>query len=337
MGNSTVFIVHGRDQGALESLLRWFRQRSISVEAITFERLAVPGETIPTELERIAALGDAAVILITPDDLGRLKTDAMDNTRARQNVWIELGWFWARLGRRRTLLLLKGSVDIPSDLRGVIYLHYNDSLREVSDQLQRFVESLTSTESNHMSEVVRVAATSRERSWEYQQVVETAEQSAVITGIGMINLRQYLPALLKSMQERKANLELDLIVLDIEWCSRYSKLFAQAYRPNLTQDILQFEHDLAVLLDLNNEVRSRVHLYRYGGIISFSATVADPANWGSLMLVETILPRDESHIVERPRVLLRRRCIDGLYDRYWRAIATMRRRAVLAREPHRME
>jgi len=41
--------------------------------------------------------------------------------RARQNVIFELGYFVAALGRGRVCLLLKGDVEIPSDLYGVVY------------------------------------------------------------------------------------------------------------------------------------------------------------------------------------------------------------------------
>jgi predicted nucleotide-binding protein len=42
-------------------------------------------------------------------------------SRVRQNVVFELGYFSASLGRGKTCLLRKGSVEIPSDLYGVIY------------------------------------------------------------------------------------------------------------------------------------------------------------------------------------------------------------------------
>jgi len=40
--------------------------------------------------------------------------------RARQNVIMELGWFMARLGRKRVVILHQGEVEIPSDISGVV-------------------------------------------------------------------------------------------------------------------------------------------------------------------------------------------------------------------------
>ncbi|MNR34040.1 putative nucleotide-binding protein containing TIR-like domain protein [compost metagenome] len=49
-----------------------------------------------------------------------MKAETSD-TRARQNVIFELGYFSAKLGRGRVCLLRKGHVEIPADLYGVIY------------------------------------------------------------------------------------------------------------------------------------------------------------------------------------------------------------------------
>ena len=55
-------------------------------------------------------------------------------------------------------------------------------------------------------------------------------------------------------------------------------------------------------------------------MMTFSATVADMGVMGSLMAVETVLPVSGQHLMARPRLLLRRRAKDGLYDRYARAL-----------------
>ncbi len=328
MNNIKIFVVHGRDRSALDALHHWFERRHILVEGITFEQLARLGETIPTELERIAVLGDAAVVLATPDDVGKLESDKDTHPRARQNVWLELGWFWARLGRKRTLLLIKGTVEIPSDFSGVLYLKYQSDLHEITRDLEKFVESLHDPEPDSLTEVVNVGSDAHTRSWEYHNVFEEAHELVVITGIGMVNLRQDLPAILYEMKISRTNLKLEIIILDRDIIKLNESVTRVAYRSNLLADIQRFESDLNNLIKANAELMPRVSLIRYNSVMSFAATVADPPNWGSLMLVETILPSDRSHFVARPRMLLRRRCADGLYDRYWSAIDMMRQRGV---------
>jgi hypothetical protein len=65
---------------------------------------------------------DFAVVVMTPDDLGKA-TDASDLTpRARQNVVFELGFFIGALGPDRVAAILKGDVERPSDFDGVVYI-----------------------------------------------------------------------------------------------------------------------------------------------------------------------------------------------------------------------
>jgi len=47
---------------------------------------------------------DYAVVLLTPDDPGGLRSDKSDQrARARQNVLFELGYFVAKLGRAESV------------------------------------------------------------------------------------------------------------------------------------------------------------------------------------------------------------------------------------------
>ena len=64
--------------------------------------------------------------MLTPDDVGAPK-DKQDEfkPRARQNVVLELGYFWGRLGRGRVCVLHKGGVELPSDMQGLLYVPMN--------------------------------------------------------------------------------------------------------------------------------------------------------------------------------------------------------------------
>lgn len=85
--------------------------------------------TVPQVFEDLASQVSAAIVIVTADDIGgfaRIKdhdtipaTSLKLEVRARENVWVEVGWFWGRLGRERIFLWLKDKVEIPSDLQGV--------------------------------------------------------------------------------------------------------------------------------------------------------------------------------------------------------------------------
>lgn len=116
-----VFIVHGHDDAARESVARFLER--LGVEAIVLHEKPTAGRTIIEKLEHYAD-ADFAVILLTPDDLGGSREEAPGqlHERARQNVILELGYFVGRLGRKNVCALYKGAVELPSDYLGVVYV-----------------------------------------------------------------------------------------------------------------------------------------------------------------------------------------------------------------------
>ncbi|VVN21488.1 TIR domain-containing protein [Pseudomonas fluorescens] len=117
--SNQVFVVHGHDEGALQGLARFLEK--LGLEAIVLREQVDQGRTIIEKFEACASGVGFAVILLTPDDVGGAVSAQEPNARARQNVIFELGYFAGKLGRGKVCLLRKGSVEIPSDLYGVIY------------------------------------------------------------------------------------------------------------------------------------------------------------------------------------------------------------------------
>lgn len=117
--SSSVFVVHGHDEAALQGLARFLEK--LGLKAIVLREQPDQGRTIIEKFEDSAAEVGFAVVLLTPDDLGGTVKSGASDPRARQNVVFELGYFAGKLGRGRVCLLRKGEVEIPSDLYGVIY------------------------------------------------------------------------------------------------------------------------------------------------------------------------------------------------------------------------
>ncbi len=61
--------------------------------------------------------------------------------RARQNVVLELGMVLARLGRNRVAILHKGSVELPSDISGLLYIPFAERIEEVTPRLFKELEN----------------------------------------------------------------------------------------------------------------------------------------------------------------------------------------------------
>lgn len=118
-GSRRVFVVHGHDEAAMHGLARFLEK--LRLEAIILKEQPDRGRTIIEKFEDAAQDVGFAVVLLTPDDLGGAVISESKDTRARQNVIFELGYFAGKLGRGRVCLLRKGHVEIPSDLYGVIH------------------------------------------------------------------------------------------------------------------------------------------------------------------------------------------------------------------------
>jgi predicted nucleotide-binding protein len=112
-----VFIVHGHDDGARETVARFLER--IGLEAIILHEQANQGRTV---IEKVVAHSDVgfAVVLLTPDDEGCVRGGTPE-PRARQNVLLELGYFIGRLGRDKVCALKRGTLEIPSDFAGVVW------------------------------------------------------------------------------------------------------------------------------------------------------------------------------------------------------------------------
>ncbi|MGB3355929.1 MAG: nucleotide-binding protein [Mycobacterium sp.] len=121
-----VFIVHGHDDGLKETVARFLAKLTGDEPVILHEQVS-GGDTVIEKLERFAATARYAVVLATPDDLGRKKSDVDDMPRARQNVIFELGYFFAALGRSNVALLYKAEVERPSDTDGVVHIAVDDA------------------------------------------------------------------------------------------------------------------------------------------------------------------------------------------------------------------
>ncbi|MBZ5566511.1 MAG: nucleotide-binding protein [Acidobacteriia bacterium] len=132
-----VFVVYGHDLTARNELELMLHR--MNVNPIVLGNLPAAGDTIIEKLEGfIGGHGCAAYacVLLTPDDEGH-KAGAPDQKRyrARQNVVLELGMVLTRLGRKRVAILLKETVEQPSDIAGLIYIPFKEHVEEVQTRL----------------------------------------------------------------------------------------------------------------------------------------------------------------------------------------------------------
>lgn len=139
-----VFVVHGHDAVAREQLELVLHK--LGLDPFVLANTGGRGLTIIESLEgEIGGNADAArfgIVLMTPDDMGYSKRDgdAKVEPRARQNVVLEMGMLISALGRPHVAILKKGHLEVPSDADGILYIGFNDHVKET---VPRLVERLT--------------------------------------------------------------------------------------------------------------------------------------------------------------------------------------------------
>jgi predicted nucleotide-binding protein len=117
--SNKVFIVHGHDEKRLLEVKEILKSQNLIPVVLKDEPNG--GATIIEKFEKNSDVG-FAVVLVTADDVGSIKSDPKNlNHRARQNVILELGYFIGRLTRARICALNDSEVELPSDIHGVIY------------------------------------------------------------------------------------------------------------------------------------------------------------------------------------------------------------------------
>ncbi|WP_081686975.1 TIR domain-containing protein [Chitinilyticum litopenaei] len=117
-----VFIVHGRDNEAKQEVARFIER--IGLQSIILHEQASAGMTIIEKIERYSNDADFALVLYTPCDHGRgtHETKLHPKHRARQNVVFEHGYLMAKLGRENVCPLVKGDIETPNDISGIVYV-----------------------------------------------------------------------------------------------------------------------------------------------------------------------------------------------------------------------
>lgn len=115
-----VFLVHGRDPGLKHGVARFLSH--LKLNPVILDEQTGGSETVIERFERTSIDVCFAVVLLTPDDEGRLRNSENLMPRARQNVVFELGYFFGKLGRGKVCALMEGKLEQPSDIHGFLYV-----------------------------------------------------------------------------------------------------------------------------------------------------------------------------------------------------------------------
>ncbi len=137
--NKRVFVVHGHDHPAREQLELVLHR--LGLEPFVLANTGGGGLTLIQALENEIGPKPGqcrfGIVLLTPDDMGYSAVDGVGKAaaRARQNVVLEMGMLLAAVGRPNVAILQKGILEIPSDINGIIYIPFNNHVKEAVPKL----------------------------------------------------------------------------------------------------------------------------------------------------------------------------------------------------------
>lgn len=114
-----IFIVHGHDEHAKNDVKSFVESKGF--EPIILHMQASGGRTIIEKIDHYSNVG-FGIVLYTECDMGAKRDTLGFKWRARQNVIFEHGYLIAKLSRSRVVALVKGSVETPNDISGVVYV-----------------------------------------------------------------------------------------------------------------------------------------------------------------------------------------------------------------------
>jgi predicted nucleotide-binding protein len=139
VANKKVFVVHGHDTVSREQLELVIHK--LGLDPFVLANTGGGGLTIIEALESEIGTNNHqarfGIVLMTPDDMGYSKSDGVDNLqpRARQNVVLEMGMLISAVGRGNVAILKKGHLEAPSDAQGILYVPFNDHVKEAVPKL----------------------------------------------------------------------------------------------------------------------------------------------------------------------------------------------------------
>jgi predicted nucleotide-binding protein len=137
--NKKVFVVHGHDTSSREQLELVLHK--LGLDPFVLANTGGGGLTIIEALETEIGTNNHqarfGIVLMTPDDMGYSKSDGAENVqpRARQNVVLEMGMLISAVGRGNVAILKKGHLEAPSDAQGILYIPFNDHVKEAVPKL----------------------------------------------------------------------------------------------------------------------------------------------------------------------------------------------------------
>jgi predicted nucleotide-binding protein len=138
-GGNSIFVVHGHDTKALAELEKFLA--SVGVAGVVLSRQDESAQSLFQKFMSVGSQARFAIVLLCADDYGASRQqydvpkvgDRALQFRARQNVILELGFFYGKLGWENVFVVYREpdqpfpNFERPSDLGGVVFASMSDA------------------------------------------------------------------------------------------------------------------------------------------------------------------------------------------------------------------
>jgi predicted nucleotide-binding protein len=147
----SVFVVHGHDEATLQLVCTFLDE--LEIKPVILYRTLGPAQSLLQKFFQISRKARFAIVILTADDLGasrvQYETDGVADRalqfRARQNVILELGFFYGYLGWENVFVVYRKpprvfpNFERPSDIEGAVF----DAIDEAGQWHKTLKDKLT--------------------------------------------------------------------------------------------------------------------------------------------------------------------------------------------------
>ena len=321
-----IFITYGHNEIIKDELVKVLKSiKGIEIKTTTLKEKLSSGDRISESLERYLIRCDLAIILATEDDYASVKDSNKLEARARQNVWMEFGFFWAKLGLSRTLLLVHEKVTVPSNINSNYYIKFGTDLSDVRSEIKKHIKTLSRRKPANLTEILYLNNNPNQLDLNWRELTEIAYYNLVITGISFRNMRKDLNALIDKLRREKT-FKLTLIILDPFFMIENEKLFRSLHGNTSIQDNLSF------FIDLNNAIRTvrkatydeiikyKLQVKTFSGYFTGSTVYCEDINKSKHMIFAPFLYKARDRGDDHVRFRLKKRSDDGAFDSIRRSL-----------------
>jgi|GEM_PF-4530432 len=325
-GGLEIFIAYGHNEIIKDELVNILNSiKGVKIEPIILKEKLSNGDQIWESLERSSIRCDLAIFLATDDDQVSVKDSKRPEARARQNVWLEFGFFGAKLGISRTLLLVHEKVTVPSNINSNHYIKFGENLFGVRSAIEKHIKTLSRQKPANLTEILYLNNDPDQLDRNWRELTEMAYYNLVITGISFRNMRKDLNALIEKLRRVKT-LKLTLIILDPLFMIENEKLFRSLHGNTSIQDNLSF------FIDLNNAIRTvrkktydgiikdRLQVKTFSGYFTGATVYCEDIDKSKHMIFAPFLYKARDRGDDHVRFRLKKRADDGAFDSIRRSL-----------------